>query len=450
MSLPRYAEYRASGVAWLGEVPGHWGVNTLRQLGPLFKGQGGSKEDIVPDGLPCVRYGDLYTTHRFHIREARTRISPERATAYTRIQHGDVLFAASGEKLEEIGKSAANLMTDPAWCGGDLILWRPHALMSAAFLGYATDCRASAVQKASMGRGTTVKHIYPDELRHLVLAIPPLPEQQAIAAFLDRETARIDALVAEQERLIALLREKRQALISHAVTRGLDPTVPMKDSGVAWMGEVPAHWDVKAAKSLTREGTSITYGIVQAGPHVEGGIPYIRTSDMSGPILPQGGYLCTTPEIDAAYGRSKVTTNDLVIAIRASVGRGLLVPHHLNGANLTQGTARFSPGHRLYPIYLLWAFNSDYCQSEIRQFVKGTTFMEITLEGLRRVRLLVPPLPEQHAITAYLDTETARIDTLTAAAERAITLLQERRAALISAAVTGQIDVRGLAPAAGA
>jgi type I restriction enzyme S subunit len=218
----------------------------------------------------------------------------------------------------------------------------------------------------------------------------------------------------------------------------------MKHSGIDWLGDMPEHWEVKQLKHLIRPGTSITYGIVQAGPDVEGGIPYIRTSDMSGDALAESGYLRTTPEIDASYARSKVRTGDLVVAIRASLGKGLLVPRFLDGANLTQGTAKVSPGDGLASRFLLWAFNSEYCQTSIRAVAKGTTFLEITLDALRRIALAVPPIREQNAIISYLDQRGGAFDALTTEAERAIGLLQERRTALISAAVTGKIDVRGL------
>ncbi|MCX6014520.1 MAG: restriction endonuclease subunit S, partial [Chloroflexales bacterium] len=135
-------------------------------------------------------------------------------------------------------------------CGGDTVIFRPFEnIFFGRFLGYTCDSVHSQQQKSSMYRGTTIKHIYPDELKNIIIPLPPLAEQQAIAAFLDRECARIDALVAAQQRMIALSKEKRQALISHAVTRGLDPAAPCKDSGVAWLGQVPAHWEVKRLKT---------------------------------------------------------------------------------------------------------------------------------------------------------------------------------------------------------
>lgn len=277
----------------------------------------------------------------------------------------------------------------------------------------------------------------------ILIPLPPAREQQAVVEFLDRETEKIDSLVAEQRRLITLLAEKRQSIISQAVTRGLNVRTPMKASGLDVLGDIPSHWTVSELKHLAKPGTTITYGIVQAGPDVEGGVPYIRTSDMAGEEFSETGYLRTSAEIDRSYARSKVEAGDLVVAIRASLGKGLLVPPFLAGANLTQGTAKVSPGSKLLSQFLLRAFNSDYCQASVARVGKGTTFLEITLEALRRIRLAVPPLGEQREIVAFLAAKTSKIDELIAEAQRAVEQIRERRDALVSAAVTGQIDVRG-------
>lgn len=190
-----------SGAELIGPVPPHWSVKPLRLMGRLLKGSGGSKEDAVEEGVPCVRYGELYTTHRNFIERARTCVTQERASDYTPIEYGDVLFAASGETIEEIGKSAVNLLHG-ARCGGDVVILRPTEAFVPRFLGYATDAAPVAAQKSLAGRGSTVKHVYPDELREVVIAVPPVDEQQAIADFLDRETGRLDALVAAKQRLL--------------------------------------------------------------------------------------------------------------------------------------------------------------------------------------------------------------------------------------------------------
>lgn len=194
-----------------------------------------TKEDETVSGYPCVRYGDLYTRHDFHIRESRSRISPERAAAYTELRYGDLLFAGSGETLDEIGKSAANLLREPAFCGGDVIIFRPEIDIDATYLGYAADCAPSRYQKSCMGRGVTVMHIYSRELKKLAVPLPPLEEQEQIGMHLDRATARIDELVQRTSSkgrssqvtgtvgaLIERLQEYRAALISAAVTGKID------------------------------------------------------------------------------------------------------------------------------------------------------------------------------------------------------------------------------------
>ncbi len=216
---------KPSGVEWLGEVPEHWEVVQLGRLGSFFKGGGGTKEDEVEGGLPCIRYGDLYTQHRFMIRHTRAGISEASASRYKKLQYGDLLFAGSGETIEEIGKSAVNLIEGPAYCGGDVIGFRPHVEIDATFLGYATDCSTAIYQKACMGRGVTVMHIYSSELKYLVIPLPPIDEQRAIAEFIERQMERIATLVTQLETATERLQEYRMALVTAAVTGKID----MKD-----------------------------------------------------------------------------------------------------------------------------------------------------------------------------------------------------------------------------
>ena len=214
---------KPSGVEWLGDVPEHWEVRHLGRIGLFFKGSGGTKEDEREEGIPCVRYGDLYTHHRFFITASRACVAPElAATTYTPIAYGDVLFAGSGETMEEIGKSAVNLIRGPVCCGGDVIVFRPSIDAEARFLGYMADCSASVHQKACIGRGFTVMHIYSSDLKYMTVAIPPVPEQAAIVSFLDRTTAALDAATASAQRETALLREYHARLIADVVTGKFD------------------------------------------------------------------------------------------------------------------------------------------------------------------------------------------------------------------------------------
>ena len=431
MSFPRYPAYKDSGVEWLGEVPEHWEVLPLKRNARLLTEKTDTR--INPIALENIEgwTGKLI--------ETETEFQGEGVAFHA----GDVLFGKLRPYLAKV-----YLASMPGEAVGDFHVIRPGASLSSRFLQYqlltneVIDLVNGSTYGAKMPRASWTF------LGSLVAPVPPLEEQPLIATFLDRETAKIDALIAEQQRLIELLQEKRQAVISHAVTKGLNSDAPMKDSGVEWLGEVPEHWEILELKHLKKEGTSITYGIVQAGPHIEDGIPYIRTSDMASDRLKLATCQRTSLEIDEFYARSRIAEGDLVVAIRATVGKVLEVPLELDGANLTQGTAKFSPGPRVYAKFVKSSFEADYCQSQIMSSAKGATFLEITLDVLRRIRLAIPPLTEQKEIVLYLAETTVQLGELLDAAELTISLLQERRSALISAAVTGQIDVRGLVPEA--
>ena len=217
-----YPAYKDSGVEWIGRLPEHWDISKIARLGPLAKANGGSKQDNVDSGVPCIRYGDLYTTHEYFIRGSRSYIGPDKLGEYTPIRYGDALFAASGETFEDIGRSAVNLLREEACSGGDVIVLRPTTNLDPLFLGYALDSMSSKAQKALMGKGYTVVHIYADQLRALIVALPPATEQEAIGTALNRATSRIDVLIAKTQRSIDLLKERRSAFITAAVTGQID------------------------------------------------------------------------------------------------------------------------------------------------------------------------------------------------------------------------------------
>jgi type I restriction enzyme S subunit len=438
MSFPRYPTYKPSGVEWLGEVPEHW------SLKPVFGVASERDEDnkgMKEDNLLSLSYGNIVN------KDINTSdgLLPESFETYQIVRPGDIVLRLTDLQNDKRSLRSA-LVTQTGIITSAYLTLEPERIDS-KFLNYLL--RAYDVSKVfySMGGGLRQSMKYGD-IKRMPLVIPAKAEQLATATFLDHETAKIDALIAEQQRLIELLQEKRQAVISHAVTNGLNPDAPMKDSGVEWLGEVPEHWEILELKHLKKVGSSITYGIVQAGPHIDEGIPYIRTSDMAGDRLWLETCQRTSAEIDQSYARSKVEAGDLVIAIRATVGKTLEVPTELHGANLTQGTAKFSPGAKVNAQFVKASFDADYCQSQIMSSAKGATFLEITLDTLRRLKLAIPPPKEQGEIVQYLAGATSGIGELLLAAEQTNGLLQERRSALISAAVTGQIDVRGLVPEA--
>lgn len=284
--------------------------------------------------------------------------------------------------------------------------------------------------------------LYPESLLSLRWVLPPLEQQERIAGWLDRETARIDALIEKKTRFIELLREKRQALITQAVTSGLDPSAPMKDSGVEWLAQIPAHWAVKPLKLLVRPGSSVTYGIVQPGDDQEDGVPFVQTTNISRGDFKLENLQRTTAEIAAMYPRSTLVGGEVILGIRASIGAAYLVPHHLRGANLSRGVARIDCSDALYPTYLVQFLRSSSATAYWELCRQGSTFNEVSIETVREMPVPVPPLAEQAEIATKLGREQERVELLIEASRRSIALLSERRAALITAAVTGQIDVR--------
>ena len=269
-----------------------------------------------------MRYGDIYTTHKHFITQTRSFLIPEKATEYTRIRKGDVLFPTSGETIEEIGKSVVNLMDSPVYCGGDLIIFRSTTPVEPRFTGYALDCPHSQDQKSRMGRGVSIMHIYSNQLKYLWLALPPLSEQAAIVRYLDDADQRIRAYVSAKERLIALLEEERQAVIHQAVTRGLDPNVKLKPSGVEWLGDVPEHWEVRRIKSLSvvKRGASPRPIDDQRYFDETGEFAWVRISD----VTASNRYLEKTTQRLSKLGQDlsvELQPGSLFLSIAGSVGK---------------------------------------------------------------------------------------------------------------------------------
>lgn len=412
----RYPEYRDSGVAWLAEVPEHWDVAALRfryhqTLGKMLDTKRISGNHLVP----YLRNADVQWDRINVVDLPSMDIRPHEIERFT-VRLGDLLVCEGGEA----GRCALWPGTvDP--CGYQKALHRLRPVDGARDLPrflYFTLIAAVSRDAFADGQGSTFAHLTGDMLRAQRFVFPPPSEQRAIVEFLDRETARIDVLVAKKEKLIGLLREKCAALIGHAVTKGLDPAVPMKDSGAGWLGDTPAHWNSRRLKTLStmRSGESITSESIEAaGPYPVYGGNGLRgytsryTHDGEHVLVGRQGAHCGN--VHMARGRFWASEHAVVVTPRdGSVFQwfgALLEAMNLN----RQSMAAAQPG--------------------------------LAVEQLRDLRVVVPPVSEQRAIAELLDRETGRIEGLIATVEEGIERLREYRTAVISAAVTGQIDVRG-------
>ena len=443
--LKPYREMKDSGVEWLGKVPVHWVVRRLRQVGKLSKGSGGNKEDEVPRGIPCIRYGDLYTTHEYFIRESRTFIPKDKAPEYTPIRLGDVLFAGSGETIDEIGKSAVNLMQNEVYCGGDVILFRPSQQVEPRYLGYAMDCRPAAAQKATMGRGITVMHIYGNQLKYLTFPFPPLAEQAAIVRFLDHADRRIRRYIRAKQKLIALLEEQKQAIIHQAVTGKIDvrtgePYPSYKDSGVEWLGDVPEHWQIAAL----HHRYSQCLGKMLDSKRLTGNhsLPYLRNVDV------QWDQINTKdlPTMDIPpdeYERYTVQQGDLLVCEGGEIGRCALWLGEVAKCGFQKALHRLRPRNACQDV-------PRFMHYALRAAAKGNAFNDghlstiahLTGEKLRAHRFPFPPVAEQESLVCFLDGVLNQADYSVCCVRRQIDVLREYRTRLIADVVTGKLDVR--------
>ncbi|MGE4493196.1 MAG: restriction endonuclease subunit S [Syntrophotalea sp.] len=448
MSFPRHEKYKDSGVEWLGEVPEGWKICRLQDLSSGQKysfvdGPFGSdlkNNEYTESGVPLIQLNNIEVGR--HIFNEDRFVSEEKANSLGK--HNafpmDIVIA---KMADPVARAACVSDKYPRYViVADCIkLSVDTSTVNTSYLVYTINAPYFRINAEGVSSGITRLRVNLGSVKKLQVAFPPLPEQRTIAAFLDHETGKIDALVAEQEKLIGLLKEKRQAVISHAVTKGLDPNARMKDSGVEWLGEVPEGWEVKRLKSLVAE--PLKYGANEAAEIDDPMLPrFVRITD----IDDKGGLRDETfkslpVEVAEPY---LLKEGDVLLARSgATVGKSFIYSKHW-------GTACFA-GYliraRLDCSYCLAQWLYYFCQTnEYWGYIVGSqiqaTIQNVSAEKYANLYLPIPSTKEQRTIATFLDQETAKIDALIEEAKKAIELMKERRTALISAAVTGKIDVR--------
>jgi type I restriction enzyme S subunit len=414
MSFPRYPEYKESGVDWLGEVPLRWEVVQFKKFVDI---QNGSDHKHVEqeEGFPVIGSGGVFA------------------------HASDFLYDGESVLLGRKGTIDKPLHINGRFWTVDTMYWtKISPAVSGRFAYYLAvtipfDFYSTNTALPSMTKGALSSHR---------VACPPLLEQTQIAAFLDRETAKIDALIAEQRRLMELLKEKRQAAISHAVTQGLNPRAPMKPSGIEWLGDVPAHWFVTALK----RGFSVTLGKMlqpdSSGPEDELH-PYLRAANIQWDGVNSNDIkLMWHSKRDRAQLR--LEHGDLLVSEGGDVGRSCLWAAELEQCYFQNSVNRVRARDGNSNRYLYYWMSTVKDKGYIDVLCNKSTIAHFTAEKVAAVPVPLPSPDEQAQIAAFLDREAAQIDGLTSEAQRAIDLLAERRTALISAAVTGQIDVRNV------
>lgn len=441
MSFPAYRDYKNSGVEWANELPAHWKTVALKWVSRIYAG--GTPDKNKPyywenGSIPWLNSGAV---NQVLISEPSSYITIEafNSSSARWIPAGSLVIALAGQGKT---KGMVAQLAIKTTCNQSMAAIVPDFPVVSRYLFWWLSSNYQNIR--NMAGGDLRDGLNLELVGNIAALMPTEAEQTQIAQFLDHETARIDALIEEQQRLIELLKEKRQAVISHAVTKGLDPAVPMKDSGVEWLGEVPAHWVCKSY----RYASTIYRGKFSHRPRndpslYDGGYAFIQTGDIARAEKYIIEYKQTLNEKGASISQ-KFPFGTLVMAIAANVGDTAILGFEAYAPDSVVG---FKPGKDIELEFL--RFSLMAALQELKKTSTQSTQANLNIDRISGIKSVFPPLAEQRVITVYLNEVMERFSLLEKQAEASIELMNERRSALISAAVTGKIDVRGWQPPAG-
>ena len=410
----RYAEYKDSGVEWLGEIPHEWRTSQLKRVACFITG-------MTPSTSVLAYYSDDISEYEWvRPEDIRENVEFVQCTKYLTklgwetqraIPSKSVLLCCIGT----IGKAAYN--SYPLTTNQQIT---SVVLKNSSSKYYFYLLLAARTELEQMATGNVVKILNSERLGKLPIPVLSAQEAQKIANFLDHETTKIDSLIEKQKQLIQLLKEKRQAVISHAVTKGLDPSVKMKDSGVEWLGEVPEHWKTLNLrwKINIASGEGISSNEIESEPELLKGIPVIGGNGVMG-------------------FTNKINTRSALAIGRVGALCGNI--HLINYESwITDNALKISQWHDFDSGYLVFLLRA----ARLNDMANKSAQPLITGEQVKSLRVVIPPIEEQKCIVSKIEDMFSTFDRLIEKAESAIQLMQERRTALISAAVTGKIDVR--------
>jgi len=423
-----YPAYKPSGTPWLGDVPEHWEVRRLKYSADLIN----QKVDGAEADLPYMGLEHIESWTGKRLGQNGDASSDGQANLFRR---GDVLF---GKLRPYLAKAYA--ADSEGICTGELLVLRPKAVEQKFLLDYVLNPDFVTIVDSST-YGAKMPRANWDFIGNLPTLIPPLDEQKAIAAFLDRETARIDALIEKKQRQIELLQEKRSALISHAVTKGLDPNAPMKDSDIEWLGQIPKHWEIRRLKFLLDAMIDTEHKTVPF--YEDGEYLVVRTSNVrNGTLVLDGAKYTDVDGYREWTRRGKPRAGDILFTREAPAGEACRVPSEYPcciGQRMVLFRVRQDRLNDRFGVYSIY---SGLASVFIRLLSQGSTVAHFNMRDIGSIPMLAPSVDEQIRIADWLDHQCERISTLVEAVESSIEKLKEHRTALISAAVTGKIDVR--------
>ena len=457
MKLPAYPKYKPSGIEWLGGMPEHWELKRLKFVADtITSGVWGDDPDSENDGVRVATTANITRLGEIEVDGMNRRVLSSEERRKGKCEPGDtIVVKSSGSATNVISGKAGYVKREH----GDLFFSnftmrvRPReSEADARFMWYFLTSHVVQAQVRLMVSTTTYPNLQVPEYLSFVFAKAKIQEQHAIADYLDRETTKIDALVAKKRELIEKLKEKRTALISRTVTRGLppdaaraaglDPNPKLKPSGIDWIPDTPVSWETRRLRHIS---DGITVGVVvNPSSYVsDEGVPFLLGGDVKDfRIDTTACNRCRPEDSNGPLRKSRLTADDLVVVRVGYPGVASVVPPELEGANCaSMMIVRRHP--RFCSQWLAYTFNSQVGRDQIEIVQYGAAQKQFNISHAVDFAFPFPPLKEQKAIAYYLDRETAKLDALVETAESVIDRLQEYRTALITAAVTGKIDVRG-------
>lgn len=432
-----------SGHPWIGKIPEHWELHYLRGIANAFrKGNGITKEDLDPDGdILCVRYGDLYTKYNHCITtvSCRTNVSAIQNAVYS--TYGDIYFTCSREDVDLIGKSAAFLCDEPCLVGGDLIIMRHN--QNPRFLGYSLDSYVSQKQKSYGKSKLKVVHTSVKDLKNVAIALPPLAEQERIVSYLDEKCGEIDELIDVEQQMISDLESYRQAVITEAVTHGLNPDVQNKQSTIQGIKDIPSNWNEVNLLKVIYLRARLGWRGLKAEEYVDEGYPFLSAFNIvNNQLVWENLNFINQLRYDESP-EIKLSLHDiLIVKDGAGIGKCARVENMpLGESTVNSSLGVITVSETLYYSYLYYFFLSTPFQDNVLFLKNGMGVPHLTQENLKSVRIPLPPVDEQKTIANFLDSKCSEIDGLIKVKQEKIETLKQYRQSLIFEAVTGKTPI---------
>lgn len=433
-----------SGIEWIGKIPDNWSNQRFKYVvNSLNKGNGITKDEVFPNGnVECVRYGEIYSKYNHSFQDCFSRTNKEVVSSPQYFSYGDILFAGTGELIEEIGKNIVYLGSNACLAGGDIIVAK-HS-QNPSFLNYAMSSYYAQYQKSLGKAKLKVVHITAPQIGNIRIILPPLPEQKRIADFLDAKCADIDQIRADIEKQIEILTDYKKSVITEAVTKGLDPKAKLKDSGIEWIGKIPNDWKTLKVKYLATEPDSLfTDGDwINSDIITEEGVRYLTSGNVGeGYFKKQGdGYI--SQESFEQLHCLKALPNDLMICrLNLPIGRSCIIPNDEPFYVVAVDNVILRPNHDIDKKFIMYCMNTPGYAAEAEMAAGGTTMKRISRTDLGNLVVPIPSLEEQKAIADYLDEKCSEIDATIAEKQKQLETLEEYKKSLIFEYVTGKKEV---------